>query len=32
MISILFSLAFVGAMLFLGARAILSWVRPKRRE
>jgi hypothetical protein len=34
MISILFTLAFVGVMLFIGARALLGWVmrdRPKRR-
>ncbi|EAQ33735.1 hypothetical protein NB311A_18868 [Nitrobacter sp. Nb-311A] len=32
MISILFSIAFVGAMLFIGARAVFDWMRPKRRE
>jgi hypothetical protein len=34
MISILFTLAFIGIMLFIGARTVLGWVmrdRPKRR-
>jgi hypothetical protein len=32
MISILFTLAFVGVMLFMAARTILGWVLSKRRR
>jgi|APThiThiocy_cv2_1041547.scaffolds.fasta_scaffold14214_5 hypothetical protein len=32
MISILFTLVFVGVLLFLGARTLLNWVLPKRRR
>jgi hypothetical protein len=32
MISILFTLAFVGVMLFIGARIVLGWILPKRRR
>jgi hypothetical protein len=32
MISILFTLAFVGLMLFSAGRIILGWILPKRRR
>ncbi|WP_319797641.1 hypothetical protein [Nitrobacter sp.] len=32
MISILFTLAFVGVMLFIGGRIVLGWILPKRRR
>lgn len=32
MISIPLVLVFVGAMLYFGAKTVLGWMRPKRRE